>query len=106
MRPDPLLDHVATLLQAQVAKGAVAQSFQTEISTVRQTLRSQAAILEMIDLNASRFVELSVAEATREILSSGGELTTIGEVMGRSFSIGLANGIAIGISAATTERKR
>jgi hypothetical protein len=100
------MDRVVTLLQAQVAKGAVAESLQTEINSVREALRGQSLVHEMVDLNTSRYVDVAVADATREILSSGGELTTIGEVMGRSFSIGLANGIAIGIRAALYGHER
>lgn len=93
------IERVITLLQAIVSTGDVADAMRRQIASAGVPLTSNSAFIAQVPSNIDRFIDGAVADATARILSSGGDLTTVGHVIGGAYLACLTSGLAVGMAA-------
>lgn len=92
-------DQIITLLQALVSSGGIAAEMQGRVATIQHTLASDAAVSAQMEANSNEFVNEALAGMATDILASGGDLTTIGDVINEAYAIGLLAGLAVGAAS-------
>lgn len=93
---DPV-ERIVTLPEAQISSGGLAESINAEFDAHRDELLRDELLSAKVRANANRHVDLYAAGATADILASGGDLSTIADLISRSFVSGLVTGLAIGV---------